>query len=497
VLQEAYATTETVPYAHVLLPATTWGEKDGTTTNSERRIARTRSAVRAPGQARHDWSIAASFARKLEARLRPGTPTLFPFESPEDIFNEYRATTAGRDLDISALTYAILEEKGPQQWPFRNDTQSGLERLYTDGVFPTPSGRASFANTAYRGVAEPATARHPFKLMTGRLRDQWHGMSRTGRSARLFGHAPEPRVTMNPADLGRRMIAAGDLVRVASARGAVTLQVEASDEISPGHAFLPMHWGSMHLGGSDAHGINAVTLPVFDPVSRQPELKHCAVRITRAELPWRLVVFAYPFEGDAVMLAQAAREWLPTFAFATCVLIGEERPGVLMRAASAAAPGARTLAALDSIFRLNASDVLSYDDARRGVGRRVRVIDGHIQAVRLSGDVTAEAWLRDLFDSGEAVASGASLLAPGPRTPANARGKIVCSCFNVAERDIRSFVSAAPSDGSLLGALQGALKCGTQCGSCLPELKQLASFAEANRRTQQPSTAVLTSGGLA
>ncbi|HEX2830803.1 MAG TPA: molybdopterin-dependent oxidoreductase [Burkholderiales bacterium] len=481
VLQEAFATTETAPYADVLLPATTWGEKEGTVTNSERRISRVRAAVSAPGEARADWKIAVDFARKLEARLRHGRTTLFPFDMPRQIFDEYKRTTAGRDLDITGLTYALLEARGPQQWPFPEGAEAGAARLYIDGVFPTPGGRASFALAAYHPVAEQATARHPFGLITGRLRDQWHGMSRTGRSARLFGHAPEPRVAMNPADLARRRIAAGDFVQVASTRGSVTLQVEASFEVKPGQIFLPMHWGSAHLGGSGANGINGVTLSKLDAVSRQPELKHCAVRITKIELPWRLVAFAYPQDGDALALAQVARRWLPGFSFATCVLVGVERQGVLFRAAAPGAVEPRAIEAIDAIFGLDDEDTLRYDDGRRGVGRRIRMSGGAIDAVRLAGDVGAEAWLRDLFDRREAVANvGALLLAPAARLPVPvSRGKTVCSCLNVSEAAICEFVAGAAGDADPLAALQSTLKCGTQCGSCLPEVKRLIASAKA------------------
>jgi assimilatory nitrate reductase catalytic subunit len=287
---------------------------------------------------------------------------------------------------------------------------------------------------------------------------------------------------MNPADLGRRMIAPGDFVRVASTRGAVTLQVEASDEVKPGQAFLPMHWGSAHLGGAGMQGINAVTLPTFDPVSRQPELKHCAVRISKEELPWRLVAFAYAPPGEASTLLQNVRRFLPQFAFATCVLIGREREGVLLRAASASAADASLIAAIDCAFGLADEHTLRYDDGRRGVGRRIRIDGACLDAVRLAGDVAAESWLRDLFEREEAVTTlGALLLAPAARLPAaQARSKTVCACWHVTERQICDFVSnTSPPNGDMLGALQGALKCGSECGSCVPELKRLVSSAQA------------------
>ncbi|HZN24743.1 MAG TPA: molybdopterin-dependent oxidoreductase [Burkholderiales bacterium] len=480
VLQEAFATTETAQYADVLLPARTWGEKEGTVTNSERCISRVRAAVRAPGEAWPDWAIVSAFGRKLESRLRPGIATLFPYGEAETLFNEYREMTRRRDLDVSGLSYQILDTQGPQQWPFPRDAQSGTKRLYTDGIFPTPSGRAAFANTSYRGVAEEASARYPFRLITGRLRDQWHGMSRTGRAARLFGHTPEPRIAMNRADIARRGLSEGDLVRVASARGAVTLPVDATDDVPPGQVFLPMHWGSTHLGGAGAHGINAVTLPTCDPVSRQPELKHCAVRITKAELPWRVVAFGYPDDGDALKLIEAARELMACFAFATCTLTGRDRDGVLFRGAASAPVSASTLARLDATFGLDDLRALTYDDGRRGVGRRIRVQNGRIEAVRLAGELAAEPGLRELFETGEAVANLRALLAPASySSPAAAGSRAVCSCWNVTEREISAFLANTRTGSDTLQSLQQALRCGTQCGSCLPELKRLVASAKA------------------
>ncbi|OYV34620.1 MAG: nitrate reductase, partial [Thiomonas sp. 20-64-5] len=183
VVQEAYTTAATVPYADVLLPATTWGEKNGTVTNSERRISRVRAATQAPGEARDDWAIAVDFAHRLEALLPArlnGRLTLFPYASAEAVWNEHRESTRGRDLDITGLSWDILERDGPQQWPYPEGASVGKARLYDDGLFPTADGRARFFSEAFKPVAEPCDARYPVALTTGRLRDQWHGMSRTG-----------------------------------------------------------------------------------------------------------------------------------------------------------------------------------------------------------------------------------------------------------------------------------------------------------------------------
>jgi assimilatory nitrate reductase catalytic subunit len=200
IVQEAYKMTATVDYADVLLPATTWSEKEGTVTNSERRITRFKSALPRPGDARHDWEIVIDFARRYE-RLSGREESIFSYQTPEDIWNEHRESTRGRDLDITGLSYKILDEQGPQQWPFPEGASAGRKRLYEDGVFPTPTGRARFVNTVYTPLADPVNVRYPFHMLTGRLRDQWHGMSRTGTVAQLFSHAAEPAVVMSQSDM--------------------------------------------------------------------------------------------------------------------------------------------------------------------------------------------------------------------------------------------------------------------------------------------------------
>ena len=225
VLQEAFADTETAPYADLLLPASSWGETDGTMTNSERCITRVHAAVPPPGEARADWAIVTDFAQRLMPDLGA---RLFPYECAEAVFNEHRETTRGRDLDITGLSYALLDQ-APRQWPFPEGAASGQARLYADGVYPTASSRARFHAAPYRPVAESIDARFPLHLNTGRLRDQWHAMSRTGRVARLFAHADTPALTMNVRDLELRRLNAGDLVRVKSRRGEVIVVAEASD----------------------------------------------------------------------------------------------------------------------------------------------------------------------------------------------------------------------------------------------------------------------------
>ena len=265
----------------------------------------------------------------------------------------------------------------------------GPGSLATDHQFATIDGRAQFAAVTYVPVAERVDARFPFRLNTGRLRDQWHGMSRTGTLATLFAHAPEPAVELNPADLARRGLAAGDLVRVN--RGAATCDARvAAESGKPGTAFVPMHWGSGILAGRTSTGINAVTAKAFCPSSKQPELKHAAVRIVKVELPWKLVAFGFPEEAaELISLRDEVRARASALDYASVVLIGAERAGVFLRAACAQPMDAAWLADLDPCSG-SPLPTRSADDQKRAIGRRVRVDAGRA-AVR-----GPAAWRRSL-----------------------------------------------------------------------------------------------------
>ncbi|HWI15476.1 MAG TPA: molybdopterin dinucleotide binding domain-containing protein, partial [Burkholderiales bacterium] len=292
-------------------------------------------------------------------------------------------------------------------------------------------------------------------------------------------HAGEPSIGIHSADLARRGLRAGQLVHVESRRGRVTVAVQSDDSLQPGTASLAMHWGARLLGGADAAGVNALTLPVCDPVSFQPELKHCGVRVVPAKLEHRLVAFASARDADAVRLLGAASELLGRFKYGHCLMLPGAEAGVLLRVADASPIAKLMLDVIDDLFRVNRHDTLRYDDPRLGVSRRVAIADDRICAVRLSGDLTPEAWLKELFVSGKSVAGMRHrLLAPAMPAGAPSRGGIVCSCFNVAQADIVSSL-ARHRGGDALAALQRELKCGTQCGSCVPEVKQLIAASVA------------------
>ena len=468
VVQEAFFTTETCHYADLLLPAASWGEKEGTVTNSERRVSHVRRAVPAPAEARPDWAITTDFARRLEKLLRPGLPSLFDFDSPQGLFEEYKHLTAKRDLDLSGLSYAVLDDQGPQQWPFPAGATRGTERLYGDGRFPTANARAQFHADPYRAPKEKRETRYSLTLNTGRLRDQWHGMSRTGTAARLFGHVEDAVLSLHPDELRRRRLQSGDLIKVRSRRGSLIVPVQADDSVRSGQAYLPMHWGNRFLKGL---GTNVLTQPAFDPLSKQPELKHAGVEVEKVELPWTFFALV---EGEVQTRFQALRPLFEGFAYANLTLTGRERPALLIRAACAVAPEPELLAQIDRLLDLHEGPVLAYDDPRKAVGKRVRIEDGRIVSLRLAGETIARDWLKSLWGEGQADADLRRwLLAPLSTPPGAASGKkagkTLCNCLNVSE----DAVCAGISRGLDLDGLKQELKCGTSCGSCVPEIKRL------------------------
>ena len=503
VLQEAFATTATAGFADLLLPATTWGEKSGTVTNSERRISRVRSAVPAIGEARDDWRIAVDVARRVEARLRPGLATLFPYADAETVWNEHRATTRGRDLDITGLSYALLDRDGPQQWPYPHGATQGRARLYGDARFPTPDGRARFFDAAPGLPAEPRDARYPFALSTGRLRDQWHGMSRTGTLGRLFGHAAEPSLDLCAQDMARLGLAEGELVRVASRRGELVLAARASDAQSPSQAFIAMHWGEEALTGRGDGvdvftGINALTTPAFCPQAKQPELKHCAVRISRAALPWRLRAMAWLPQDEALARRQRLRPMLAGFGYATCLPFGREpdaqgRVGLWLETAAAQLPAPALLDAMRAELGLQAEAVLDYRDQRTGRQRALRVQRGPGGGELLQGfwicgtdarDGALAAWWRESLQRETPLQMPAyRMLAPGASEGGAARpvapgSPQLCTCFDVSlDAATASLVAARGDAAERLASTQSQLRCGTNCGSCLPQLRRLAQAA--------------------
>jgi len=376
------------------------------------------------------------------------------------------------------LTYEILNSQGPQQWPFKEGDVEGKSRLYEDGLFATFDGKAKFINTSYKATVDKVDARNPLHLLTGRLRDQWHGMSRTGTVAQLFNHAEEPFIYMNPDDMSRRSIEDGDIVKVINKRGSLVLPVKVSSDIQVTQTFIPMHWGSQFMKGL---GVNALMPSAYDKSSKQPELKHTAVKVEKMTLPWRMTIFRTIKDLSCL---ERMREMLDKFDYANCGLFGREshdRAGMLLfKAAHKEAPQATLIDEIDSILGMtDEMNLLNYNDMRRGVSKRILVepLDSQSQVkqvagVRLVGETLATDWLKEVMTSGEFTSDLRRwALAPLSNPPISqiSRGRVVCNCLDVSENEIINVLQA----GADLITLQSKLKCGTECGSCLPELKKL------------------------
>jgi assimilatory nitrate reductase catalytic subunit len=488
VLQEAYAHTETAKFAHVLLPATTWAEKDGTVTNSERRITRVNPAVPAFGESKHDWLIATEFAQRLKAKL----PTLakdeiqFDYSTAESVWNEHKETTRSRDLDITGLSYPMLAT-APEQWPFPEGAVEGKKRLYEDGKFATASGKAKLVVTPYKGVADEINARFPIRLTTGRLRDQWHAMSRTGTVGQLFGHVAEPAIDIAKVDADRKGLKTGDFALVTSRRGKQIIRVNISDEVRSGQAFIAMHWGSGFLGGKSTFGVNGLTCPTFDPISKQPELKHSAVRVEAISLPFQLFSCGFVRADKVLSAKQQMQSMFAEFEFASCVPFActdqtrRDEEGLLLRIASEVVPDANRISKLRSqlreLFAVEEENLIQYSDPRRASLREASLDGDELSYCLLIGDQASEVWLRELLQSKAQAASMGAMLLVASREPPKGfkgQGKVICQCFGVTQtkiQDALATMQGTPQEN--LRALQSQLACGTNCGSCVPELKNM------------------------
>ncbi len=497
VVQEAYKGTETAKFAHVLLPATTWAEKEGTVTNSERCITRVNAAVAAFGEARNDWEIARDFAKKLQDRITTSGIS-FDYPTAESVWNEHRESTRGRDLDITGLSYAALG-KAPQQWPFAQGMLQGRKRLYEDGVFPTPNGRAHLVVTPFKGVAEEINVRFPLRLTTGRLRDQWHAMSRTGTVGQLFGHVSEPMIDVSPMDAERRGWKAGEFVTVASRRGRQIMRINISNELRTGQVFIAMHWGPEYLGGAQSLGVNTLTCSAFDAVSKQPEFKHAAVRLDPVDLPFKLLAVGFVATDRLLAIQKKLRALFEDVDFASCVPFAatdvsrRNEEGLLLRLAASVVPEPERMALLKKILReafaVDEDNLIQYSDPRRGSLREAAVAvncaASELRYCLLIGDQSSEPWLRQLLQNQTDAASIGSMLVMASRqAPAGfkSEGRVVCNCFGISEskilRSLNSLQEFDPLNPSqALRSLQSTLACGTHCGSCVPELnKMIANF---------------------
>ncbi|TGG95737.1 nitrate reductase [Natronospirillum operosum] len=468
IVSDCMAHTDTLDLAHIRLPATGWSEKDGTVTNSERRISRQRALVPAAGEARHDWWIMSQVAAAM------GWGDRFQYRQPVDVFREHAQLTAyenegQRDLDLGAwadITAAEYDALTPLQWPVNAQWPMGRPRFFADGQFHTPNGRARLIPIHPRTPQSSQDAQQPYRLNTGRLRDQWHTMTRTGIAARLTSHISEPRVSMHPDDAAREQLQDGDWVSI---RGSGTsgadgktasefcARIDCTRDQRPGELFVPIHWTRQYASQAVA---SSLVPGHVDPISGQPELKHAVVSVS----PWT------PSRQGFCWLPQALAD-PPWPAWIRRDLSG----GTLYQIAVEAFSGREWLQQ-----RWPAAQFQSFVDAYAETERVAAFLDGRLSAViwlqpRLP-EVNPE-WVDQLLAAELETADRRDLLAGRSGGVADP-GPIVCSCYQVGRNEIQSAIGEQGCRS--VQALGQSLRCGTNCGSCIPELKTLLE------RQQQP-----------
>ena len=461
VVSDVAASTDTTVLARVLLPSAAWGEKDGTVTNSERRISRQRPFIPAPGEAMSDWR------QMVEVAGRMGFAEAFAYEGPADIFREYAELTevendGRRDLDLggvaelSAEGYDALE---PFQWPRRRGAAAGETRFFADGRFYHPDSKARFVATAYRAPASATSVEYPLTLNTGRIRDQWHTMTRSGKSARLMAHFGEPFIEMHPVDAAEAGVKAADLAIVDSPHGRATLRVLVSERQRRGAAFAPMHWTDQFASMAR---VDALVGDAIDPVSGQPELKCTPVAARRYAAQWHaFAVSTRPVvtnSADYFAIAPVQKGWRAELAG----LAAPEDWAVL----------ARQILALDP-----SCEVLAYHDVARGQHRFVAFEEGRLAGALFTAPepvAVARAYFAERVGREIAVAGRLRLLSGRPGGEDRDRGPIVCACLDVGRNDI---LDAARQGCRTVAAIGERLKAGTNCGSCRAEIRGLVESA--------------------
>ncbi|WP_163559277.1 nitrate reductase [Halomonas sp. NO4] len=470
IVSECVADTDLLPYADIVLPASSWSEKDGTVTNSERRLSRQRGILPPPGEARHDWWIITQVARRL------GYGEAFAFEHPGEIFAEHarlsgfenRPGTPGERLfDISGLAGLDREEYDalePVQWPVTAEAPRGTARLFEDGRYATPDGRARLVPVRPRGPAQALSAARPLRLNTGRVRDQWHTMTRTARAPQLMNHRPEPFIEITPEDAAALGVGDQQLARLSGAGGDYLGRVRLSKAQRRGEVFVPMHWNDRFSGAARMGGLLAAHL---DPLSGQPELKQGAVSLAPLACGWEAtLVVADELAGDPGWCEMAAY-------WARIPLAGAER---WQLAGGGVEKAPRDwLAWVQKV--LPVAPALWCDDSVGGRLRAAGLEDGKLRWWLMVGppaELPGLAWLEARFAEaarGEPLdATRRRRLLAGCDDGAAEAGPMVCSCHQVGQRGILDAIRGGDRSVEALGA---RLACGTQCGSCVPELKAL------------------------
>ena len=455
--------TDTLRYAHIKLPASGWAEKSGTVTNSERRISRQRPFREAQGNAKPDWWIMTEVARSM------GYAKAFKYKGPSNIFAEHAALSEFENDGMRAFDIGIwhkpkksaYDAMEPFQWPASRKHQpaNGSERLYGDGIFTTSSGRAKMIGVEHIPPQSQLSKEFPLIANSGRYRDQWHTMTRTGTAARLSAHRPEPLLEVNPKDAGHYGLKDGSIARINSKHGTSLMRVLVTDAQLPGQVFVPMHWNDVFSG---AGGIGRLMPPNVDPHSGQPESKYVPVSIEPFVTRWQGLLFS----NTPVDLSH-----LPYWVSAT-------GPGSMIY--EIAGDEACMFKSLLPIAT-NADDqhIIEYNDTKKGVHRYARLNGGRISgALFISPDRPAlgRDWVSNLFTTETVATPERNALLAGRMPDAGAiNDRLICSCFSVGLASISKAITEQNAVSATdIGRL---LQAGTGCGSCLPEIKEILDDA--------------------
>ncbi len=440
--------------AHVLFPAHAWGEKSGTVTNSERRISRQRAFAQAVGEAKPDWWIVGEIAERL------GHGRAFAYRSAADIFREHARLSAfendgARDFDIGALSELTDDEYdtlAPVQWPARAGKKPQV-RLFAEGGFFTSDRRGRFVAPEAPRLRDATSEAFPLRLNTGRIRDQWHTMTRTGLSPRLGQHLPEPFVEIHPRDAAAFDIHDGGFARLTTEHGSCVLRVVVTARQQEGTLFAPIHW----TGETSATGrVGALVASHTDPFSGQPEAKATPVAIRPHH---------YARAGFALVRAPMA---LPQETWWSRVAV---HGGFGYLFADNLAPGTWQRWIEE---QHDAGAVATYEDAGAGILRAAAFRDDALVACVFTGPAeVAPDWsaVRAVFAQDRIDDDARRLLLSGRSAEGVAdQGAIVCACFGVGRNAIGAAICGGARSAEAIGA---ALKAGTNCGSCIPELKRM------------------------
>ena len=451
--------SDTLDLAHVRLPALAWGEKSGTVTNSERVISRQRAFLPPPGEARPDWQAMAGVAARL------GRADAFAWSSPADIFREHAAlsgfgNTGARVFDISGLAgqsdaeYDMME---PTRWPCPA-TGPTIERLMHGGL--GPSGPARIVPTPPRLPDQQASTAYPLVLMTGRVRDQWHTMTRTGATPRLFAHWPEPTIEINPEDAAA--LPDGGLCRVTGADGSAVLRVRHDAGVQPGSIFAPMHWT---LRFCSAGRINPTVGAATDPFSGQPELKHTPVRLE-----------PYPARWHGFLLSRS-RPPADLAEWCTLIPLGIDGKTSAWRAELAGPDAPEQAAARIEAWATGPGAWLRLSDSAAGVSRIARVDGGRLEACLFMGPthrLPPRTWLAGLVQQPSITLDDRRTLLAGRAASGPAPEPSLCVCHGIGLGAITVAIQAGCGSVDAVGARTRA---GTGCGSCRPEIARLIASA--------------------